>query len=94
MPLIGSIGYGSNRQPLPTDAFVSLERQDGTRIGVVTLTENGSGYSITLRGEYRFTWNEQLYMKSTIDDVSYECATTLEALHGGATILLASAGGA
>ena len=94
VPLIGSIGYGSNRQPLPTDAFVSLERQDGTRIGVVTLTENGSGYSITLRGEYRFTWNEQLYMKSTIDDVSYECATTLEALHGGATILLASAGGA
>lgn len=93
-PLTGSISYGSNRQPLPLGAFVSLERQDGTRIGVVALTENGSGYSIALRGEYRFTWDEQLSMKSTIDGVSYECATTLEELHGGATILLAPVGGA
>ena len=79
-PLTGTITYG-NGQTLPADAFVTLERKDGTRIGVVTIT--GKEYSIRLRGEYTFGWEEALYMRSTIDDTVYECTTRLSQLING-----------
>lgn len=79
-PLTGTITYGSG-QTLPDDAFVTLERKDGTRIGVVTITQNQ--YSVRLRGEYTFGWEEALYMRSTIDDTVYECTTRLSQLING-----------
>lgn len=85
-PLTGTITYGSE-QKLPDNAFVTLERRDGTRIGVVTIT--GNQYSIRLRGEYTFGWEEALYMRSTIDDTVYECTTRLSQLING-TISLQS----
>lgn len=67
--LSGNISY-NNGQNLPDNAFVTLERKDGTRIGVVTVI-NGNAYTIRLRGEYNFGWEEELYMKSNINDRTY-----------------------
>lgn len=83
-PLTGTITY-DNGQTLPDDAFVTLERKDGTRIGVVTVT--GNNYSIRLRGEYNFGWEEELYMRSTIENKIYECTTTLAELLKGIIVL-------
>ena len=83
-PLTGTITY-DNGQTLPDDAFVTLERKDGTRIGVVTVT--GNNYSIRLRGEYNFGWEEELYMRSTIENKIYECTTTLAELLNGIIVL-------
>lgn len=83
-PLTGTITY-DNEQTLPDDAFVTLERKDGTRIGVVTVT--GNNYSIRLRGEYNFGWEEELYMRSTIENKIYECTTTLAKLLNGIIVL-------
>lgn len=77
-PLTGSITYGD--QSVPQDSFVTMERRDGTRIGVVTITTGGQ-YSITLRGEYSFGWDETIYIKYTAtDNKSYETSTTLATL--------------
>lgn len=84
-PLTGKITYGDGQTTLPDDAFVTLERKDGTRIGVVTVTENN--YSIRLRGEYNFGWEEELYMRSTIENKIYECTTTLAELLNGIIVL-------
>lgn len=83
-PLTGSITYGS--QDVPQNAFVTMERKDGTRIGVVTITENGQ-YSITLRGEYSFGWDETIYIKYAADK-SYEASTTLATLSTSPQIAL------
>lgn len=83
-PLTGTITY-DNWQTLPDDAFVTLERKDGTRIGVVTVT--GNNYSIRLRSEYNFGWEEELYMRSTIENKIYECTTTLAVLLNGIIVL-------
>lgn len=80
--LAGGISYGTSGQTLPDDAFVTLERKDGTRIGVVTVT-NGDAYTIRLRGEYNFGWEEELFMKSNIDGRTYSSpGVTLAQLAG------------
>lgn len=85
-PLTGSITYDS--QNVPQNAFVTMERKDGTRIGVVTITANGQ-YSITLRGEYTFGWDETIYIKYTAtDNKSYEASTTLATLSTSQQIAL------
>lgn len=84
-PLTGSITYGG--QSVPQDAFVTMERKDGTRIGVVTITANGQ-YSITLRGEYSFEWNETVYIKYAVGGDSYEASTTLADLSTSGQITL------
>ncbi|WP_304195513.1 hypothetical protein [Phocaeicola plebeius] len=49
--------------------FVILERKDGTRIGVFTLpsddltNEGSTAYSLTLRGEYNLTENDEVTVK-------------------------------
>lgn len=85
-PLTGIISVEG--ASLDSNSFVTLERKDGTRIGVVTLTDNGSGYSIKLRGEYKYGWEEELYVKSTIKDKKYEYTTSLEKLNLEKTITL------
>lgn len=86
-PLTGSIMYG-DLTDVPQNAFVTMERKDGTRIGAVTITENGK-YSITLRGEYTFGWEETIYIKYTATDKkSYEASTTLATLSTSQQIAL------
>lgn len=85
-PLTGNITYGG--QSVPQNAFVTMERKDGTRIGVVTITTDGQ-YSITLRGEYSFGWNETVYIKyAAVDGNSYEASTTLADLSTSGQITL------
>lgn len=85
-PLTGNITYGD--LVVPRNAFVTMERKDGTRIGVVTITTDGK-YSITLRGEYSFGWNETVYIKyAAVDGNSYEASTTLADLSTSKEITL------
>lgn len=85
-PLTGNITYGD--LVVPRNAFVTMERKDGTRIGVVTITNDGQ-YSITLRGEYSFGWNETVYIKyAAVDGNSYEASTTLADLSTSKEITL------
>lgn len=84
-PLTGNITYGG--QSVPQNAFVTMERKDGTRIGVVTITTDGQ-YSITLRGEYSFGWNETVYIKYAVESHSYEASTTLAVLSTSGQITL------
>lgn len=86
-PLTGSITY--DNQLVPSNAFVTMERKDGTRIGVVSITSEGK-YSITLRGEYAFGWEETIYIKYTTTDNTYEASTTLATLSISQQILLTS----
>ena len=44
-------------KPVPAGEFVVFERMDGTRIGAITVTEEGR-YSLRLRSEYAFTWSQ------------------------------------
>lgn len=85
-PLTGSIKYG-DLTDVPQNAFVTMERKDGTRIGAVTITENGK-YSITLRGEYTFGWEETIYIKYKVENMSYETSTTLKYLSTEEQIVL------
>lgn len=86
-PLTGRITYGDGGSSLPAGAFVTLERKDGTRIGSVSLT-TGNGYSIRLRGEFNFGWNEQVFVKYKASDGNYEAETTLEELYTNKTVSL------
>lgn len=60
-PITGNITYGTDNRVVPVNSFVTLIRKDGTRIGTVTITAEGR-YSLTLRNEYSFGWEEPLYM--------------------------------
>ena len=54
-------------KPVPAGEFVVFERMDGTRIGAITMTEEGR-YSLRLRSEYAFTWSQtKLRMYYRID---------------------------
>lgn len=60
-PITGEITYGEAATEVPAGSFVTLIRKDGTRIGTVTITKAGQ-YSLTLRNEYSFGWEDPLYM--------------------------------
>lgn len=66
-PIEGIVTYGADQSPVPSDGFVTLIRKDGTRIGIVKLGENGS-YSMTLRSEYNYGWEESLHMYYSLTD--------------------------
>lgn len=65
-PITGHLTYGTDT-PVPKGSFVKLIRKDGTRIGVVTVG-NAGAYSMTLRGEYTFGWEENMYMYYAVQD--------------------------
>lgn len=62
-PITGNIQYGvdeDNLTEVPAGAFVTFERErDGTRIGIMDITEGGQ-YTLRLRQEYSFAWDEPL----------------------------------
>lgn len=74
--------------------FIALEKSDGTRIGAFTVkattgTENGT-YTLTLRGEYDFTEDEELkVIYSPLEDNNvYVGTTTVRDLLTSPTLML------
>lgn len=68
-PLTGTIQLPAGVTFGTNSPFVILERKDGTRIGVFTLPQedltnaNLADYSLTLRGEYNLTENDEVTVK-------------------------------
>lgn len=80
-PMSGEIKYGSSQTAVPTDAFLTIERRDGTRVGRFTMTDAGK-YSIKLYSEYNLRWDEQLTViyNNAADDVLYQDSGALSDL--------------
>ena len=91
--LIGNIQI--NGYDFQTESpFIALEKSDGTRIGSFTVkattgTENGT-YTLTLRGEYDFTEDEELkVIYSPLEDNNvYVGTTTVRELLTSPTLML------
>lgn len=68
-PLTGTLQLPDDVTFKTNSPFVILERKDGTRIGVFTLPQedltnaNSANYSLTLRGEYNLTENDEVTVK-------------------------------
>ncbi len=61
-PIEGRVTYGTSPgTPVPQGSFVTLVREDGTRIGNVTVGTDGH-YTMTLRSEYSFNEASKVYM--------------------------------
>ena len=87
-PIRGTIELGGDNPPqLTTSSFITLERKNGTRVGIITVesvTNNVANYRIDLRSEYDFTMDEELtiYYNSLEADNQriYQATTTFQAL--------------
>lgn len=79
--MTGSITYGASDLKVPVDAFLTIERRDGTRVGRFTMTDEGE-YSIKLYGEYNLRWDEQLTViyNNATDGVLYQDSGALKDL--------------
>ncbi|MCF2575264.1 hypothetical protein I6E18_03545 [Phocaeicola barnesiae] len=68
-PLTGTLQLPDDVTFKTNSPFVILERKDGTRIGVFTLPQedltnaSSANYSLTLRGEYNLTENDEVTVK-------------------------------
>lgn len=97
-PIEGTLRYGETRnpddgtvQPVEEDAFVTIERPDGTRIGYFTVGADGH-YTLTLRGEYDFEWktaNLTILYSPLNSSERYGAVTSLESLFAAPDIILA-----
>ena len=87
-PVTGTLTLsGSNAPQLHEDSFITLERRNGTRVGILTVQSvDGSGvatYKLDLRSEYDFTMDETLTIYYNSLDGSgavYEATTTFAEL--------------
>ena len=96
-PIEGVMSYGETSnpgdatvQPVEEDAFVTIERTDGTRIGYFTVGANGR-YTLTLRGEYDFEWktaNLTILYSPLNSSERYGAVTSLEALFASPDLVL------
>ena len=92
-PIRGTIKLGGDNPPqLTTSSFITLERKNGTRVGIITVesvTNNVANYRIDLRSEYDFTMDEELtiYYNSldTQNQRIYHSPTTFQTLVNDAT---------
>lgn len=94
----GTLRYGETRnpddgtvQPVEEDAFVTIERPDGTRIGYFTVGADGH-YTLTLRGEYDFEWktaNLTILYSPLNSSERYGAVVSLESLFAAPDIILA-----
>ena len=80
-PIEGVLTYGSSSAPVPAGTFVPFSMNDGTRIGVVTVGDNGE-FELKLRAEYKFDWNNTpVKFEAKIGGVEYKAEfSSLEAL--------------
>ena len=87
-PVTGTLTLsGSNAPQLHENSFITLERRNGTRVGILTVQSvDGSGvatYKLDLRSEYDFTMDETLTIYYNSLDGSgavYEATTTFAEL--------------
>lgn len=86
-PIRGTITLdGTDAPRLTTSSFITLERANGTRVGIITVenvTNNIASYRIDLRSEYDFTMNEELtiyYNSLTTPQQIYQATTTFQTL--------------
>ena len=71
-PIAGTLTYGSSNNVVPAGTFIPFSTEDGTRIAVVTVRENGS-FELSLRAEYDFTWNNSpVKFEAMIAGVEYK----------------------
>lgn len=60
---------------VPKDAFVAFIRtKTNARIGVMTITADGE-YSVSLRSEYEFDWDDAIELDYMVGEDVYECNT-------------------
>ena len=80
-PITGNLVYGPSDAHVPAGTFVPFSTEDGTRIGVVAVKENGT-FELRLRAEYDFTWNDSpVKFETKIAGVEYKAEfTSLAAL--------------
>ena len=72
----GKLTYGSSSAPVPSGTFVPFSANDGTRIGVVTVGDDGT-FELRLRTEYKFTWeNTPVKFEAKIAGVEYKAEFT------------------
>ena len=88
-PMSGTLAYGSGSTPVPAGTFVPFSTDDGTRIGVVTVGENGE-FTLRLRAEYDFTWDSTpVKFECKIGDVEYKAGfDSLKALASTSTAII------
>ena len=87
LPVTGTVTLaGADAPQLNTSSFITLERRNGTRVGILTVTEvsgNVATYSLDLRSEYDFDMNETLtvyYNSLGNPQAIYEATTTFAEL--------------
>ena len=75
-PVTGTVTYGGTG--VPQDAFVSIERTDGLRIGSLEITAAGQ-YSLTFYPDYILSVTDEVIFTytSTGDGNVYQAKTTL-----------------
>lgn len=77
---------GDNVPTLTTNSFITLERKNGTRVGVFNVQEVGANniatYKLVLRPEYDFTMDETLtiYYSAGTTSSAYQATTTFNDL--------------
>lgn len=92
-PIRGTLTLGGTNAPaLNTRSFITLERENGTRVGIITVESvdagNVANYRIELRPEYDFTMDETLtiyYNSLETTQRIYQTTTTFQALVDDAT---------
>ncbi len=90
-PIAGFLTYGIGSTRVPAGTFVPFSTNDGTRIGVVTVGENGS-FELRLRAEYEFDWNSTpVKFECKVGDTEYSAEyTSLAALFANPAVNMQS----
>ena len=84
-PITGILNYGG--AAVPAGTFVPFSSDDDTRIGVVTVGENGA-FELRLRSEYEFEWNTPVKFECNIGNVEYKAEfATLQALFENTAVI-------
>ena len=84
-PITGILNYGE--AAVPAGTFVPFSSDDDTRIGVVTVGENGA-FELRLRSEYEFEWNTPVKFECNIGNVEYKAEfATLQALFENTAVI-------
>ena len=87
-PIKGTLKLSDNAAQLTTNSFITLERKNGTRVGIITVKSvdgnNVASYEIDLRSEYDFTMDEELTIYYNALDLAqekiYQATTTFQEL--------------
>lgn len=88
-PIRGTITLAGDDAKLATNSFITLERKNGTRVGIITVESvdddnNVASYRIDLRSEYDFTMDEELTIYYNAlnpdEEIIYQATKTFQTL--------------